>query len=58
VERAFGTTPGVPQTPELLTALLSRDVAAQLKALRDLDQLVHHLHRDATGGVVRGRHLR
>jgi hypothetical protein len=42
VEHAGGTAPGVPQTPEILVALLSRDVAVQVRALRDLHQLVHH----------------
>lgn len=42
VEHARGTAPGVPQTPEILAALLSQDVAAQVRALRDLYQLVHH----------------
>lgn len=41
---ACGTMPGVPQTPEILAALLSRDVAVQVRALRDLHQLV--LHQD------------
>jgi hypothetical protein len=42
VEHAFGRTPGVPQTPEILTALLSQDVATQVSALGDLYDLVHH----------------
>nr|BFE56396.1 hypothetical protein GCM10020063_009220 [Dactylosporangium thailandense] len=32
----------MPQTPEILAALLSQDVAAQVRALDDLYELVHH----------------
>ncbi|WP_271189679.1 hypothetical protein [Dactylosporangium matsuzakiense] len=42
VGHACGTAPGVPQTPDILAALLSQDVAAQVRALDDLYGLVHH----------------
>ncbi|WP_426502410.1 HEAT repeat domain-containing protein [Dactylosporangium sp. McL0621] len=42
VEHACGRAPGVPQTPEILTALLSTEVATQVSALNALYDLVHH----------------
>ncbi|MFI5912078.1 hypothetical protein [Dactylosporangium sp. NPDC051541] len=42
VDHAYGPGPEVPQTPDILAALLSRDAAVQARALSDLYVLVHH----------------
>jgi hypothetical protein len=42
VEHAYGRTPEVPQTREILAALLSDDATSQARALGDLYQVVHH----------------
>lgn len=42
VEHAHPRSAGVPETPEILMALLSNEAATQAKALGDLNGLVHH----------------
>jgi hypothetical protein len=42
VGHAYVRMPDVPQTPEILTALLSDDATRQAKALGDLYDVVHH----------------
>lgn len=42
VKHAYTGMPDVPQTPEILMALLSDDDACQARALSDLYNVVHH----------------
>ncbi|HTJ39771.1 MAG TPA: hypothetical protein VL738_41695 [Dactylosporangium sp.] len=42
LEHAYTGDPGIPETPQILAALLDEDPAVQNRALYDLHDLVHH----------------